>query len=145
MNEGDSHAAFSDCGRHSLRRTQSHISAGKHSEHTCFKKIRIASGRPLLRFHDFVASQHVSAADPSWQTSAIKNSKRTGSLFANVSEPFFNSIDPKRTFGLISHAVEAGTGLAYALSLGRIICLVGSWVRAIAATLTLCRNPARCW
>jgi hypothetical protein len=85
------------------------------------------------------------SADPSCQTSAIKNSKRTGSLFADVSEPFFNSIDPKRTFGRISHAVEAGTGLAYAVSLGRIICLVGPWVRAIAATLTLCRNPARRW
>jgi transposase len=32
------------------------------------------------------------SADPSWQTSAIKNLKLTESLFANQCEPFFNSI-----------------------------------------------------
>jgi hypothetical protein len=38
------------------------------------------------------------SADPSWQTSAAESLSQTESLFAENHEPFFNSIDPFRSF-----------------------------------------------
>ena len=47
VDNSDSHAAFADCGGHTLDRAGAHVAAGKDARHAGFQQVRIAVQRPL--------------------------------------------------------------------------------------------------